>query len=79
MYYEKSETIRIEIVEGMNEDVSKKHSMFILFWMFVGYFIKNSFGLVKVFFKGLWSFIRYGYYRLMSWCETKKEEEVYDR
>ena len=78
MYYEKVEIVREEIMEGMGEDPTNDRSMFILFCMFIGYFIKNVFGLVKVFFKGLWTFIQYGYYRLMAWCENQKDEEVYE-
>lgn len=79
MHYEKAETVRIEIMEGMSEDSTSKRSMFILFCMFVGYFIKNLFGLFKVFFKGLWCFVRYGYHRFMAWCDNHKEKEVYER
>lgn len=78
MHYEKAETVRIEIMEGMSEDSASTRSIFILLCMFIGYFIKNLCRLFKVFFKGLWCFIKYGYYRLMAWFD-KKEEEVYER
>lgn len=79
MHYEKAEAVRIEIMEGMSEDTKSSRSIFILFCMFIGYFIKNLFGLFKVFFKGLWCFIRYGYHRFMVLCEDRKEQKVYKR
>lgn len=79
MYYEKAESVKIEIMEGMSEDPSKNRSMFILLCMFIGYFIKNLFGLFKIFFKGLWCFVKYGYYSFMVWCNGKKEKEAYER
>lgn len=80
MYYEKAEALRIEITEGLNEDTTKNRSMFILLCIFIGYFIKNLFSLFKVFLKGLWCFVRYGYYRFMTWCRGQKEDrEVYEQ
>lgn len=79
MHYEKAEEVRIEIIEGMGEDVNREHSMFILMCIFMGCFIKSTFNLFKVFFKGLWCFIRYGYHRFMSWCDNQKDREVYER
>ena len=78
MYYEKAEATRIEIMDGMSEDPKSERSMFILLCMFIGYFIKNLFGLFAIFFKGLWCFIRYGYYRFMVWCNDRKNKEVYE-
>lgn len=79
MYYEKAETVKVEIIDGLDEDVTRNRSMFILFCMFIGYFIKNLFRVFKVFFKGLWCFIKYGYYRLMTWFDKQMDEEVCKR
>lgn len=79
MHYEKAETVRIEIIEGMNEDANEGRSMFILFCMFIGYSIKNQFRLFKVFFKGLWCFIQYWYHRFMAWCDGQEKREVFNR
>ena len=76
MNNEKAEIVKIEIMEGLGEDLGKDRSIFILFCMFIGYFIKNIFSLIKIFFKGLWRFIKYGYYRFGGWCdelETRKK------
>ena len=73
MHYEKAESVRIEILEGMSEDTTSDRSMFILLCMFIGYFIKNLFGLFKVFLKGLWCFWSYGYHKFMAWCDDLEE------
>lgn len=76
MYNEKMETVRIEIVEKMNEDKRKNHSMLKLFCKFVGAFFKNLFKLFAITFTGLWCFIRYAFYNFMVWCDNQENEEV---
>ena len=78
MYYEKAEIVRNEIGEDVGEGKTNDHSIFVLFCIFIGYFFKNVFELVKFLIKGLWCFIEYGYYRFMAWeDDVEKSRDEY--
>lgn len=71
MYEVKMEEVRVEIMGNMKEKANENDTMWMVFAKFLAECFLGLCRLIGIFFKGLWSFIKYAYYKLMLTSDKK--------